>query len=147
METKSKRDEVIEIANKLFIYTDDQHWNKLLSEVFTKEVHFDMGSIHGGVPQKVNATDICSAWKIGFEGVDALHHQAGNFLVKFNADEIEADVFCYATASHYKNSATEGKTREFVGSYNLHMVLTDEGWRLNSYKYNLKHITGNIDLK
>lgn len=145
MEAKSKRDEVIEVANKLFIYTDHQQWDNLLSEVFTKEVDFDMGSLNGSQPQKVKATDICSAWKIGFEGVDALHHQSGNYLVRFNADEIEAEVYCYATASHYKQAATQGKTREFVGSYNLHMVLTDEGWRLSTFKYNLKFVTGNVE--
>ena len=147
MEAKSKRDEVIEIANKLFIYTDHQHWDKLLAEVFTKQVYFDMESAGAGKGRELSAQNICDTWKKGFEGIDAIHHQAGNYLVKFNSEEIEASVLCYAIAIHYKNEAAQGKTREFVGSYDFHMVLTDEGWRLNSFKYNLKYANGNIDLK
>jgi hypothetical protein len=43
MEAKSKRDEIIEVVNKLFIYTDNRHWNKLCSEVFKENVLFDVG--------------------------------------------------------------------------------------------------------
>ena len=147
METKSKRDEVIEVANKLFIYTDYHQWDKLLSDVFTTTVEFDMQSAGGGKAQELKAQDICNTWEKGFEDIDAIHHQAGNYIVKFNADEIEAEIVCYAIATHYKNAALQGKTREFVGSYELKAVLTDEGWRLNGFKYNLKYVNGNIELE
>jgi hypothetical protein len=146
MEAKSKRDEVIEVTNKLFIYTDYQQWDKLLSDVFTKQVYFDMESAGGGKAGELKAQEICNTWKKGFEGLDSIHHQAGNYIIKFDSEEIEADIVCYAIAIHYKNAATQGKTREFVGSYELRAVLTDEGWRLSGFKYNLKYISGNADL-
>jgi len=145
MEIKSKRDEIIELASKLFIYTDYQQWDKLLSEVFKETVHFDMKSISGHAPEKLKAVDICSMWREGFAGLDAVHHQAGNFLVNFQADETTAIVFCYAIASHFKKSAPKSKTREFVGSYEFHVVLTDEGWRIDSFIYNLKYVNGAIE--
>jgi phage gp36-like protein len=142
MEAKSKRDEVIEIVNKLFIYTDDRQWIKLLSEVFKEKVFFDMSSL-GGEKGEMQATAICDAWREGFQQIDAVHHQAGNYLVKFKEEETQAEVFCCAIAIHYKEDATKGQTREFVGSYDLRLVLTDYGWRIDIFRYNLKFITGN----
>lgn len=84
-------------------------------------------------------------WRTGFQGLDAIHHQAGNFLVDFETEENAAMVFCYAIASHYKQSAAKSKIREFVGSYELHVVLTDEGWRIDSFIYNLKYSNGSIE--
>ena len=145
MELKTKHDSVVELVNKLFVYTDNREWSKLISEVFKEEILFDMSSAGAGAAEKKKARDICKMWDEGFAGIDHVHHHSGNFIVNFKS-EVEAEIFCYATASHYKASATKGKTREFVGSYNLHAALTDEGWRLNSFRYNLKYITGNADL-
>lgn len=147
MQIKSKRDEVIELVNRLFVYTDSQQWNKLVKEVFKEKVLFDMTSLGSGEAKEMTAAAICDLWRKGFAGIDHVHHQSGNFIVDFNEDGIEADVFCYATATHYKQSATQGKTREFIGSYNLHASFTDLGWRLDSFRYNLKYITGNEELK
>jgi hypothetical protein len=146
METRSKYDELIELANKLFIYTDYQRWDKLLSDVFTETVTFDMSSLGAGESKELTAKAICEMWKTGFAGIDSVHHQSGNFLVSFRADD-SADIFCYAIAIHFKNAATQGKTREFVGSYDLHAVFTDEGWRLDSFRYNVKFVSGNAELK
>jgi hypothetical protein len=45
MEKFSIRDEIVEVINKLFIYTDMQEWDKLQDEIFTNEVLFDMSSL------------------------------------------------------------------------------------------------------
>ena len=145
MENKSKHDEVVELVNKLFVYTDSRQWNKLLDEVFKEEVLFDMSSAGAGPAKKMKASEICNMWDQGFTGIDHVHHQSGNFIVRF-IEGIEAEIFCYAIAIHYKASATKGKTREFVGSYNFSASFTDLGWRLDSFKYNLKYINGNADL-
>jgi hypothetical protein len=142
----SKRDEIIEVVNKLFIYTDERKWQHLLREVFAPQVWFDMSSLGGGEGKELQATDICDMWEKGFQGIDAVHHQAGNFLVNLKEGD-SAAVYCYAIASHYKKAATAGQTREFVGSYDIQLVLTDEGWRIDSFKYNLKYISGNAELK
>jgi hypothetical protein len=145
MELKSKHDSIIELANKLFVYTDFQYWDRLIGEVFKEQVRFDMSAVGAGPVKVLASTEICNTWKAGFVGIDHIHHHAGNFIVDFKG-ETEADIFCYATATHYKESATKGKTREFVGSYDLHAVLTDLGWRLDGFRYNLKYMNGNKDL-
>ena len=113
------RENLCEIANKLFIYTDNQDWEKLKSEVFADDVLFDMTSLGGDVGMKT-AQQICDEWAAGFEGIDSINHLAGNYLVRIDGGE--AAVFAYATATHYKESAQNGKTREFVGTYDLHFI-------------------------
>lgn len=146
MEFKSKHDAVVELVNKLFIYTDFQYWDKLLSDVFKEEIRFDMSSMGGATVKMLPASEVCSMWETGFADIDYVHHQSGNFIVNF-IGETEADVFCYAIASHFREAAINGKTREFVGSYDIHVTLTDIGWRIDGFRYVLKYITGNRELK
>src|SRR5918993_146610 len=142
MEQRSKREEIVELVNKLFVYTDSRQWDKLVKDVFKEKVRFDMSSLGAGPAKELKASEICDMWKNGFQGIDHVHHQSGNFVVEFNGETeaVEANVICYATASHYKEAAKNGKTREYVGSYELHASFTDLGWRLDSFKYNLKYI-------
>ena len=143
MEKFTERDQLIEIANKLFIYTDEQDWEMLQKEVFDKEVHMDMSSL-GGPVALMTALEICEMWKSGFEGIDSVNHLAGNYLVTIK--ENKADLFAYATATHYKEAAHNGKIREFVGTYALGMIKTSKGWRLNKFVYTLKYMNGNLTL-
>jgi hypothetical protein len=143
MITFSIRDEVVEVINKLFIYTDMQDWEKLQNEVFSNDVFFDMSSL-GGKKAETSSKEICEIWENGFIGIDSVNHLAGNYLVQIN-DHI-ATVFAYATATHYKESATNGKTREFVGTYHISLMKHGIGWRIYQFKYDLKFISGNIDL-
>ena len=76
--------ELTELANKLFMYTDALQWNKLLEEVFTEQVHFDMSSASGETPQMLTAKAICDMWQQGLGALDAVHHQAGHYLITVN---------------------------------------------------------------
>jgi hypothetical protein len=145
MEVKTKREAIIELVNKLFIYTDSQQWDKLLKDVFKEKVKFDMSSMGTDAPKEISAKAICEMWKESFTGIDHIHHQAGNYIIDFTDDGI-AEIFCYAVATHYKKTAKQGTLREFTGSYKLHASFTDQGWRLDSFKYTLKFISGNADL-
>ena len=138
------REQILEVVSRLFVYTDDQDWEKLLKEVFADEVLFDMSSL-GNEIQTLPAKEICELWEKGFIGLDAVHHLAGNFMV--DLDGIVAKVFCYANAVHFKEAAEYGQTREFVGSYDLHLTQLERGWRIDGFKYNLKYMTGNVNLE
>lgn len=143
MSTLTIREQIVEIVHKLFIYTDSRNWNNLQQEVFTESVFFDMSSL-GSEAKVTTAKSICETWESGFAGLDAVNHLAGNLLV--SVKDPEAEVFAYATATHYKSSATMGKTREFVGTYELHLTKTDKGWRIDQFKYNLRFMNGNLEL-
>lgn len=139
----SVRDEIIEVVNKLFVYTDNQEWKKLLDEVFTDQIDFDMSSL-GGEKAEKTASSVCELWANGFKGIDSVNHLAGNYIVTIKDNA--ATVFAYATATHFKAAATNGKTREFVGTYNIGLSNQGNGWRINKFRYNLKYATGNTDL-
>ncbi len=145
MSTFTIREQLIEIVNKLFIYTDARKWQKLQEEIFAQKVLFDMASLGAGEAAEKTAADICAMWDAGFQGIDAIHHQSGNFLV--TASENTATVFCYAIASHYKAAAKQGKTRKFAGSYDLGLSLTGKGWRITAFKYIVKYTSGNASLE
>jgi hypothetical protein len=144
METRLIADklELTELANKLFMYTDSRDWDKLLEEVFTEDVWFDMSSAEAGNASSVPAKTICEMWKQGFSEIDSVHHQAGHYLI--TVDEDHANIYAYSVATHYKKLARNGNTRTFTGSYELGAARTVSGWRLNSFKYNLKFLEGNI---
>jgi len=144
MEVFTTREQIVEVVNRLFVYTDEQEWENLENEVFSREVLFDMSSL-GTPAKKMPAKEICANWKQGFEGLDAVNHLAGNYLVTLNDDA--AIVFAYATATHFKKSASRGATRDFVGTYDLHLAKTEIGWRIDAFRYNLKYITGNVNLE
>ena len=143
MEKYSVRDEIVEVVNRLFIYTDMQEWDKLQKEVFTNSVEFDMSSMGGDKAEKP-AKEICETWEAGFAGIDSINHLAGNYVTQI--EHQTAAVFAYATATHFKKAATKGRTREFTGTYNIGLTKTALGWRINQFRYNLKYATGNIEL-
>ena len=70
-----------ELANKLFMYADLQLWDKLLAEVFTEDIWFDMSSAGAGEPGSMKAAALCKMWEEGFTGLDSVHHQAGIILL------------------------------------------------------------------
>ncbi|WP_338875182.1 nuclear transport factor 2 family protein [Spirosoma sp. SC4-14] len=134
-----------ELVNRLFMYTDDRNWPGLRNEVFTENVYLDMESNGGAPPGLVTAQSITDGWHKGFQGVDAIHHQGGHYLITVNGDQ--ADVYGYAVATHYRTAALHGKTRTFVGSYDIKAERTPNGWRINQLKYNLKYADGNASLQ
>lgn len=137
--------ELTELANKLFMYCDARQWPKLLNEVFTAEIMFDMESAGGEKPGILPAQQVCEMWRDGFIALDAVHHQAGHYLISIERNN--ASIFAYAVATHFRKKATHGHTRTFVGSYDLEAIKTTTGWRLNKFKYNLKFIDGNTTLE
>jgi ketosteroid isomerase-like protein len=142
---ENQKQAIVEVVNKLFIYTDAQNWDGLQSEVFADSVRMDMTSVGAPQAQMMAAEAICAMWEQGFEGLDAIHHQAGNYVVTIKGTE--ASVFAYAIASHYKAAAKNGSVREFIGSYDLALRKSARGWRLNKFTYNLKYMDGNLTLE
>ncbi len=145
MQEFTQREQIVEVVNKLFVYTDGRRWEELQKEVFSDKVMLDMSSLQG--PQDTfSSKAICDMWKEGFKDLDAVNHLGGNYLVTLSGTD-EASVYAYATATHFKESATLGKTREFVGTYDLNLIRNSQGWRINSFKYNLKYMNGNLGLE
>ena len=139
----TEREQIVEVLNKLFVFTDGKEWRRLINEVFAHYVWLDMTSM-GGTAEKITSTQICNMWEEGFKDLDAVHHQAGTYIISIDGASAEANG--YSIASHYKEKANNGKTREFIGSYEFGLTKEDGEWKINKMKYNLKYMTGNADL-
>lgn len=137
--------ELTELANKLFMYCDAKQWDKMLDEVFAEIIWFDASSLGAGVPMALKAADVCKIWDTGLAGLDAIHHQAGHYIISVQDDT--AEIFGYGIATHYRKDAQNGNTRSFTGSYDLKAQLGSNGWRLTQFKFNLKYIQGNMSLE
>ena len=135
---------IIEKINRLFIYTDHRDWEGV-KNCFANEVLFDMTSMGAEKPETLTPQQIATAWEDGLKGLQAIHHQAGNYIVKISGSE--ADVFCYGIAIHYLPNPTNKNTRTFVGSYDFHLTKTEQEWKIDKFKFNLKYIEGNKELE
>jgi hypothetical protein len=133
----SERVQVIEAVTRLFIATDMKDWASVRNR-FTDGVLFDMSSLDGEVATIRSGEEIAMGWKNGLNGVPALHHQVGNFIVTIG--EGEARVFCYGIALHLLSKEGGGKTRTFVGSYDFQLVKTEEEWKITLMAYHSKFI-------
>jgi hypothetical protein len=137
-------DQVIAASNILFLCTDRRDW-QCVKDVFAPQVLFDMTSLAGGKPVTMTPAEIAGGWEKGLKDLTAIHHQAGNYQVSVKRNE--ADLFCYGIAYHYLQNPTDRNTRILVGSYNLHLIRSDAGWKIDRFKFNLKFIDGNKDLE
>jgi hypothetical protein len=139
-----EKDRVVETITDLFVGTDARDWPAVL-ECFTPQVWFDMRSLTGVAASSVAANDIVASWEKGLAPLRAVHHQAGNFKVRFDGDE--ADAFCYAIASHYLPTTSGRDTRVFVGSYDFRLKKDGARWRISKFRFNLKYVDGNLELE
>ncbi|HYC88358.1 MAG TPA: nuclear transport factor 2 family protein [Thermoanaerobaculia bacterium] len=119
----------------MFVATDTRDWARVVA-CFTPEVLFDMSSLSGQPAARTAASDIASGWETGLAGIDAIHHQAGNYLVTLESDTA-ATAFCYATATHYRK---EEGIRAFVGSYDVHLTRAGDQWLIDSFRFNVKYV-------
>lgn len=134
---------IVDVAVALFVATDRRDW-KTVESCFAPSVLFDMTSLVGGTPALLTPPQIAEGWAEGLAPLEAVHHQAGNFQVALR--DADADLFCYATATHYRRVASGRNTRTFVGSYDFHLVRDNDRWRIDAFRFNLKYLDGNAEL-
>jgi hypothetical protein len=138
------RTRIIGTINQLFIGTDDRDWARV-KNCLAPSVLFDMSSLGAGEPKQMTPDEIVSAWDAGLKRLKAIHHQAGNYIVRVSGAKAEA--FCYGIAIHYLPNKTNMNTRTFVGSYDFELVKDGGRWMITKFKFNLKYIDGNLDLE
>jgi hypothetical protein len=144
LEEMFERTRIIERINRLFIGTDNRDWAQV-KQCFADKVLFDMSSLGAGEPSEISADDIVAMWDTGLKPLQAIHHQAGNYLVELNG--AKATAFCYGIAIHYLPNKTNHNTRTFVGSYDFSLIKEHDDWKIRRFKFNLKFIDGNKALE
>ena len=135
---------VQDTVTRLFVATDNRDWNGVRA-VLADSVLIDMTSTAGGVPIRVSSQQITKTWDEDLRGLKAIHHQEGNMLVSLR--DGEADVSCYGIAVHYLPNPSGMNSRSFVGTYDFHLVKRPDGWKINLFRFNLKYLSGNMNLQ
>jgi len=138
----TERDRVIETVVTLFVSIDNKDWEAVRT-CFTEKVLFNTALTEGN-PELLTADQIVQDWQESLECLEAIHHQVGNFLVRFH--EGEAIVFCYGIAYHYLPNRSNRNTKLFVGSYDTILESKEEAWKINSFRFTSKFIAGNLKL-
>jgi hypothetical protein len=133
-----------DVITRLFVGTDRRDW-AAVRRCFEPTVHFDMTSLAGGTASSLTPDEITSGWETGLAPIEAIHHQVGNFLVDVDGDRALAS--CYGIALHYKKTASGRNTRSFVGSYDFTLHRARGDWFINSFRFNLKFLDGNLELE
>jgi hypothetical protein len=144
MDDLAEKRAVEETITKLFVFTDRREW-PAVKALFADRVRFDMTSLAGGSPAEMTPEQIAGAWEAGLKHLQAIHHQAGNFLVTLRGDR--ADASCYGIASHYLPHPSGRNVRTFVGSYDFGLRKAGSEWRIEAFTFHLKYIDGNPDLE
>ena len=116
-----------------------------MAAALAPRVLFDVRSMTGEPPETRDAVSIIAGSTEGLRPLKAVHHQTGNFRVRVAGEE--ADVFCYATASHYLPNRSGRNSRVFVGRYDLHLTREGGAWRIDLFRFHLKYVDGNLDLE
>lgn len=134
-------------VKRLYRYTDNFEWEAMREEVMADSVFFDMSSAGAGSPGVRSAETITNGWDTNYQnlGVDAVNHLVGNIII--TPDGNEADVYCLATATLFREAATQGQTFAQTGDYNLHFVRSGDQWLLDEFIYNLRFVEGNPTLE
>ena len=139
-----EKDRIIDTINQLFIGTDTRDWPTVRA-CFADTVRFDTTSLPGGGASQLTPEQIAAKWEEGLRPLEAIHHQIGNYRVKLEGDQ--ATAFCYGIASHYRPTRSGRNTRVFVGSYDLHLRRVEGRWQIDSFRFTLKYLDGNVNLE
>jgi hypothetical protein len=138
------RRRIEDVVTRLFVFTDRLDWTNLIEKCLADDVLFDMSSLTGETPTRLPAKEVADKWEAGLRPLKAVHHQMGNLLVTIS--DSRAVATCYATATHYLPSEGEESTKTFFGGYELGLVRTIRGWRIDSFHYASKFVVGNLEI-
>lgn len=145
LETLVAKQQIVDLVTELFVATDQRDW-AAVKRCFADRVLFDMSSLGAGPATRRTPDEIAGGWAEGLKPIEALHHQAGNFRVAVH--EARATASCYGIAFHFRRTGSGRNTRTFVGSYAfLFEQGGPHGWRITSFRFDLKFIDGNPQLE
>jgi hypothetical protein len=137
-----ERDAVVTTINRLFRSVDAMDWDGA-RVCFAPRVVLDTVSLSGGEPEDTTPEAIVEGWRESFGHLEAIHHQAGNYEVEVHGNEASAS--CNGIAFHYLPNESGQDTHRFVGTYDVGLQKVRGSWRIDSLRYNLKFIDGNLD--
>ncbi len=139
-----ERNRIGEVINTLFVATDARDWTRVRG-CLAPVVTFDVTSLAGGSVERRSREEIIQGWETGLKPIEWVHHQTGNLSI--TCAGAEATASCYGIAYHHRRTKSGDNTRVFVGSYDFHLRLDEDTWKIDLFRFNLKFIDGNLELE
>ncbi|GAB3220267.1 nuclear transport factor 2 family protein [Spirosoma arcticum] len=135
--------DIVRTVTDVFVGTDERDWARV-GRSFASQVLLDYTSFVGGQATTQTPDQLVTSWRAVLPGFEYTHHQLGNFEVEQTGGQ--ATAFCYGTATHYLPQPDGRNLWTVVGTYNFHLVRSNDTWRVDLMRFNFKYQEGNLDL-
>ena len=139
----SDQHDIINTVQQIFIQTDERNWDRVAA-CFADPLQLDYTSMNGGEPARMSPQQVIESWQGVLPGFEATQHSISNFQVNVTGDK--AMVKCYGTAVHYLPTEDGPDTWTVVGTYDFHLVKSNDQWKADHMKFNFKFMEGNQNL-
>ncbi|MEO1063503.1 MAG: nuclear transport factor 2 family protein [Actinomycetota bacterium] len=141
--TTDDRLDLLDTVRRLFRSTDRRTWDAL-HDVFADEVRLDYTSLAGGEPATLAPADIIAGWRAALSGLDATQHLVSNEVIDGEGDE--ATVTAEFIATHLFENRFGEPLWTLGGRYDIGLVRTADGWRIDSLTMTAVWASGNRDI-
>lgn len=132
----SDRDDVVELMVRYGAGIDRKDW-ELFRRCFTPGIH----AVYEGFGEFHGYEALEEFVRPSVEPLDATQHTLTNFLVQLSGDTAEFQ--CYVIANHVRKDAAEGHLFTVGGPYDNRAVRTDDGWRIDRFRFWASWTSGN----
>lgn len=138
------RNAIIDVVIKYATSIDRADWASYAS-IFTDPIHVDFSEA-GLPPADFPRDQFISFAAQGLEGWTGRQHISPNHKVVFDdASPDKAVCYSYMYAQHYMEGAPGGDFYLMRGSYDNHMVRTEDGWKIQSLTQHIFWLEGNAN--
>ncbi len=127
-------------VSDLGLQVDARDWDGLLA-LFADEVAVDYTSLNGGDPATMAPAELVGGWRQLLEPLDATPHLIANLSARIDGEQ--ASCAANVTATHVRANASGGPHWTVGGRYDVGLVLTPDGWRIDALTLTVRWASGN----
>ncbi|MEM9276968.1 MAG: nuclear transport factor 2 family protein [Pseudomonadota bacterium] len=109
---------------------------------FTDQISVDFTSIFGGEPASIPSDALLEGWASNLKGNKESLHMRGAAIIKIDGDNATAVSNGYAWNKLPGAPDGSGELWEVWGVYTHGFVRTNDGWKVNKFKFEMTHERG-----
>ena len=132
--------DIIRVVDDIAVAVDQKDWARVRSH-FTDKIRVDFTSLAGGQPAEIAADDLVGAWKKNLFADKRSLHMHGNHRVTVKGNQ--AEIYLHGYAYNQLVSRTGSDLWEVWGNYQHRLTKTAQGWKVNSFTFNMTYSQGN----
>ncbi len=131
---------IVQVVTSIFNNADKRQWNKVREHLHF-EVYHDYFTLNKKPGEKIKAEAMVTGWSDYLPRFHFTHHVLTNFEVAQTKET--AHVHCKGSGMHFLKAAEGGETWTTIGTYEIGLLQTGAGWKVNSILFNLLFEEGN----